>query len=121
MPPTTHSAEGEAQPRQAPLPTARAARPTIAGAAPSRRSRRRRGSASPESLAPALPAGFLDELRDPLQLVVGDLQPFPAEQRRDDLFGRALEKRIDQMLEDRPLHSVPGHGWKVDVAKVFLF
>src|SRR5438105_2027799 len=89
-----------------------AAPPTDCAAGALRTRRRARGWIS-SSARP----GLLDDLRNPLQLVLRQARALTADERRDDLFRGAIEKRVDQMAQRRLARGATWQGRRVDVAK----
>ena len=50
----------------------------------------------------------LTRSRDALEFLVGQLRAFTAEQRRDGVFGRAIEERVDEVAQRRLARRVRG-------------
>src|SRR2546425_3381759 len=71
--------------------------------------------------APALPAasatasrlllsGALDQLGNPIELLIGKPRTLSAEDRGDDLLGGAVEEGVDQMFQSGPAGGAPRRG-----------
>ena len=61
--------------------------------------------------------GAANQFENPVQVLVGDLAGFAAQQRRHDLGVRPVEEGLDQVLQGRPSGRVSGDRRHVDVAQ----
>src|SRR5262245_43540146 len=91
------------------------------------RARRRRGSSRIEGPTEATGSSALsssraiDEHLDVLELLGGQRRGVGIEQRHDGVAGRAIEKRVEQMVERGPTRPMPREGRKEHVARAVDF
>src|SRR5512145_114907 len=65
--------------------------------------------------------GSLDEFRNAIEFFVRKLRAFAAQDGRNHLLGRAVEKRVDKMSQSRLAGCASGRGRYIDVLRALLF
>ena len=66
-------------------------------------------------------ARLFHHVRNSFQFVLRKLGTFHAEQRRNDLFGRAVVESVDQVTKSGLPYRAARHGRRVDVAQADFF
>src|SRR5262245_32203854 len=82
---------------------------------------RRAGRGWRESLPASLATGAIDELGNAVERLVGEAAAIAANQCFDDLFGRSLEERVDEMLHSRSADLMRRRSRQIHVAELLLF
>src|SRR6266576_5218269 len=59
---------------------------------------------------------FLNQVRDSIELLIGQLRPLAAENGRDGVFRRAVEERVDEMPQGGLARGAARNGGRVHVA-----